>query len=122
MGALDVAKGASTDKVDGRVANWWRPSEPCTCRCFAAAWSAGGSSGTARLEAACGTLELRDQRRSNIAIGPSPSTGAYAWWLSSCSAIRLPACASGPAPAVGLGYSGGLCSPPWVPNGGHLGV
>ena len=22
----------------------------------------------------------------------------------------------------GLGYSGGLCGPPWVPNGGHLGV
>ena len=28
------------------------------------------------------------------------STGASAWWLSSCSAIRPPTCASGPAPAV----------------------
>ena len=72
MAALGVAKGGSTDDVDGGVATWWRPAEPCTCRSFAAACSAGGFGGAARQEAACGTLELRDERRSNVAMGPSP--------------------------------------------------
>jgi hypothetical protein len=34
--------------------------------------SAGGSGGTARLEAAWGTLELRDERRRGVAMGLSP--------------------------------------------------
>ena len=71
MAVLGAAKGASMDDVDGRVATWWRPAEPCTSRSFAAACSAGGSGGMARLEAAWGTLELRDERRSNVAMGPS---------------------------------------------------
>ena len=52
----------------GQLATCWRPREPCTCLSFAAAWFPGGSSGMARLEAACSTLELRDQRRSNVAM------------------------------------------------------
>ena len=68
MAVLGVAKGASTKDVKGGVATWWRPAEPCTCRSFAAAWCAGGSSGAARLVAACGTLELRVERRSNVAM------------------------------------------------------
>ena len=71
MAALDVGKGAFMDDDDGRVATWWRPSEPWMCWSFAAACSAGGSGGMARLEAAWGTLELRDERRSNVAMGPS---------------------------------------------------
>ena len=58
MAALGAAKGASMDDDDGRVATWWRPSEPCTCWAFAAACSAGGSGGMARLETAWGTLVL----------------------------------------------------------------
>ena len=68
IGALDVTKGGSPDDADGGVVNWWRPREPSTCRSFASACSAGGSSGMARLEAASSTLELRDQRRSNVAM------------------------------------------------------
>ena len=71
MAALDVGKGASMDDDDGMVATWWRPSEPCTSRSFAAACSAGGSGGMARLETAWGTLELRIERRSKVAMGPS---------------------------------------------------
>ena len=71
MAALDVAKGAFMDDDDGMVATWWRPAEPCMCRSFAAACSAGGSGGMARLGAAWGTLELRVERRSKVAMGPS---------------------------------------------------
>ena len=99
MAALGVAKGGSTDDDDGRVATWWRPAEPCTCRSFAAACSSGGSGGAARLEAACGTLELRDERRSNVAMASSP-TGCDAMEAETRSALRVPACAPGPAPAI----------------------
>ena len=99
MAALDVAKGGSTDDDDGRVATWWRPAEPCTCRSFAAACSAGGSGGPARLEAACGTLELRDELRSNVAMASSPSACVH-MEAETRSVLRVPACAPGPAPAV----------------------
>ena len=99
MAALGVAKGGSTDDYDGRVATWWRPAEPCTCRSFAAACSAGGSGGPARLEAACGTLELRDERRSNVTMGSSPC-GCVRMEAETRSVLRVPACAPGPAPAV----------------------
>ena len=66
MAALGDAKGAFMADDDGRVATWWRPAEPCTSRSFAAACSAGGSGGMARLKAAWGTLELRGERRSNV--------------------------------------------------------
>ena len=56
MAVLDVAKGASLDDDVGMVATWWRPAEPCMSRSFAAACSAGGSGGMARLEAAWGDL------------------------------------------------------------------
>ena len=71
MAVLDVAKGAFMDDDDGMVAAWWRPAEPCMCRSFAAACSASGSGGMARLETAWGTLELRVERRSKVAMGPS---------------------------------------------------
>ena len=76
MAVLGVAKGASTKDVKGGLGIWWRPAEPCTCRSFAAAWCAGGSSGAARQEAACGTVELRVERRSNVAMSYSPGVCA----------------------------------------------
>ena len=99
MAALGVAKGGSTKDDDGGVATWWRPAEPSTCRSFAAAWSAGGPSGAARQEAACGTFELQDERRSNVAMGSSP-TGCDAREAETRSVLRVPACAPGPAPAI----------------------
>ena len=99
MAVLGVSKGASTDDDDGRVATWWRPAEPCTCRSFAAAWTAGGPSGAARQEAACGTLELRDERRSNVAMASSPG-GCDGLEAETRSALRVPACVPGPAPAI----------------------
>jgi len=108
------------DDDDGMVATWWRPSEPCMCRSFAAACSAGGSGGLARLEAAWGTLELRDERRSSLAMGLSPYVcmrmvaelllGHQTLWM-------LPRSISGV-----LGDSGGPCDPPWVKKWGHGGV
>jgi hypothetical protein len=120
MGALDVAKGASMDDDDGMVATWWRPAEPCTCRSFAAASSAGGSGGLARLEAAWGTLELRDERRSSVAMGLSPyrcERMVAELLLGHQTACMLPRSISGV-----LGDSGGLCGPPWVKKMGHGGV
>ena len=99
MAVLGVSKGASTDDVKEGVTIWWRPAEPCTCRSFAAACSAGGSGGLTRLEAACGTLELRDERRSNVAMGSSPSACVH-MEAETRSVPRVPACAPGPAPAV----------------------
>ena len=99
MAALGVAKGGSTKDDDGGVATWLRPAEPSTCRSFAAAWSAGGPSGAARQEAACGTLELRDERRSNVAMASSPG-GCDGLEAETRSALRVPACAPGPAPAI----------------------
>ena len=71
MAALNASKGGSTADDDGRVATCWRPVGPCTSRSFAAAWSAGGYGGTDRLKTACGTLELRFERGSNVAMRPS---------------------------------------------------
>ena len=120
MAALGAAKGAFMDDDDGRVAAWWRPSEPCTCRSFAAACSAGGSGGIARLEAAWGTLELRDERRSSVAMGLSPyrcERMVAELLLGHQTACMLPRSISGV-----LGDSGGLCGPPWVKKWGHGGV
>ena len=71
MGALDVAKGGSPDDADGGVATWWRPREPSTCRSFAAAWFPGRSSGMVELLAASSILDLRIERRGNVAMCPS---------------------------------------------------
>ena len=71
MAALNASNGGSTADDDGRVATCWRPVGPCTSRYFAAAWSAGGYGGTGRLTTACGTLELRFERGSNVAMRPS---------------------------------------------------
>ena len=71
MAALGASKGGSAADDDGRVATCWRPVGPCTSRSFAAAWSAGGYGGTDRLTTACGTLELRFERGSNVAMRPS---------------------------------------------------
>ena len=101
MAALGVAKGASTKDVKGGLGIWWRPAEPCTCRSFAAAWCAGGSSGAARLGAARGTLELRVERRSNVAMSSSPGGRVRRHMEAETrSVLRVPACAPGPAPAI----------------------
>jgi hypothetical protein len=108
------------DDDDGMVANWWRPAEPCMCRSFAAACSAGGSGGMTRLEAAWGTLELRDERRSKVAMGPSAcgcTRMVAELLLGHQTACMLPRSFSGV-----LGDSGGLCGPPWVKKLGHGGV
>jgi hypothetical protein len=119
MAALDVGKGASMDDDDGMVATWWRPAEPCTCWSFAAACSAGGSGGMARLEAAWGILELRVERRSKVAPWDLLRAGACAWWLSCCSATRVPGCSPGASIPGVLFHSGGLVGPPWVPKDVH---
>ena len=71
MAAIGASKGGSTADADGRVATCWRPAGSCTSRSFAAAWSAGGYGGPDGLETAWGTLELRFERRSNVAMRPS---------------------------------------------------
>ena len=112
MAALGVAKGGSTKDDDGGVATWLRPAEPSTCRSFAAAWSAGGPSGAARQEAACGTFELQDERRSNVAMGSSP-TGCDAREAETRSVLRE----SLHAPQDQLRRSGLLRWPMWSTPG-----
>ena len=110
MAALDVAKGGCPDDPDGGVVNWWRPREPSTCRSFASACSAGGSSGMVELLAASSTLELRDQRRSNVAMWPSlyVCVGMVAELaLGHLTPIMRLRTSSG-----GLGYSSDLFGPP----------
>ena len=121
MAVLGVAKGGSTDDVDGGVATWWRPAEPCTCRSFATAWSAGGSSGAARQEAACGTFELRDERRSNVAMASSPSACVH-MEAETRSVLRVPACAPGPAPAIWATQVAYVVHPGCLTKGGQFGV
>jgi hypothetical protein len=120
MAALDVGKGASMDDDDGRVATWWRPAEPCTCWSFAAASSAGGSGGLARLEAAWGTLELRDERRSGVAMGLSPY-GCTRMVAELLLGHQTPWMLPRSIPGV-LFHSGGLVGPPWVPKDVHCRV
>ena len=120
MAALDVAKGAFMDDDDGMVATWWRPSEPCMCRSFAAACSAGGSGGMARLGAAWGTLELRVERRSKVAMGPS-ACGCMRMVAELLLGHQSPWMLPRSIPGV-LFHSGGLVGPPWVPKGVHCGV
>ena len=117
MAALGAAKGASMDDDDGMVATWWRPSEPCTSRSFAAACSAGGSGGMARLEAAWGTLELRVERRSKVAMGPS-ACGCMRMVAELLLGHQSPWMLPRSIPGV-LFHSGGLVGPPWVPKGVH---
>ena len=110
MAALGVAKGGSTKHVDEGVA---------TCgstRSFATAWSAGGSSGAARQEAACGTFELQDERRSNVAMASSPSACVH-MEAETRSVLRVPACAPGPAPAI---WAKVLRWPMWSTLGAYL--
>ena len=71
MATLGASKGGSAADDDGGVATCWRPAGPCTSRSFAAARSVGGPGGTDGLETAWGTLELRFERRSNVARRPS---------------------------------------------------
>ena len=110
-------KGAFMDDDDGMVAAWWRPSEPCMCRSFAAACSAGGSCGMARLEAAWGTLELRVERRSKVAMGPS-ACGCMRMVAELLLGHQSPWMLPRSIPGV-LFHSGGLVGPPWVPKGVH---
>ena len=117
MAALGAAKGASMDDDDGRVPTWWRPAEPCMCRSFAAACSAGGSGGMARLEAAWGTLELRVERRSKVAMGPS-ACGCMRMVAELLLGHQSPWMLPRSIPGV-LFHSGGLVGPPWVPKGVH---
>ena len=120
MAVLGAAKGAFMDDVDGMVATWWRPSEPCTSRSFAAACSAGGSGGMARLETAWGTLELRFERRSNVARRPSACGRmrlVAELLLDSQSPCMLPRSIPG-APF----HSDRSDGPPWVLKGVTWGV
>ena len=71
MRALGVAKGGCPGDADGGVVNWWRPREPSTCRSFAIAWFPGRSSGMVELLAASSILDLRIERRGNVAMCPS---------------------------------------------------
>ena len=71
-------------------------------------------------EAAWGTLELRDERRSSVAIGLSPygcERMVAELLLGHQTACMLPRSISGV-----LGDSGGLFGPPWVKKMGHGGV
>ena len=120
MAALDVGKGAFMDDVDGRVATWWRPAEPYKCRSFAAACSASGSGGMARLETAWGTLELRVERRSKVAMGPS-ACGCMRMVAELLLGHQSPWMLPRSIPGV-LFHSGGLVGPPWVPKSVHCGV
>ena len=122
MAALDVAKGGSTDDADGRVATWWRPAEPCTRWSIAATCLAGGSSGMVELPAASGILELRIERRSNVAMGPSPYVGCVLGMVAELLLGHQTLCMRLRTRSGGLRYSSDLFGPPWVPNGGHLGV
>ena len=120
MAALNASNGGSTADNDGRVATCWRPVGPCTSRSFAAAWSAGGYGGTDGLTTACGTLELRFERGSNVAMRPS-----------ACGRMRLVAelllgsqspCMRPRSITGALFHSDRLLGPSWVLNGVHGGV
>ena len=110
MGALDVTKGGSQDDADGGVVNWCRPREPSTCRSFAIGWRPGRSSGMVELLAASSILDLRIERRGNVAMWPSLSgcVGMVAELaLGHLTPIMRRRTSSG-----SLGYSGDLFGPP----------
>ena len=104
MGALDVTKGGCQDDADGGVVNWWRPREPPTCLPFAIGWRPGRSSGMVELLAASSILDLRIERRGNVAMCPSlcVCVGMVAELeLGHLTPIKLPgSSSSGPATAV----------------------
>ena len=120
MAALGASKGGSAADDDGRVATCWRPAGTCTSRSFAAACSVGGPGGSDGLETAWGTLELRFERRSNVARRPS-----------ACGRMRLVAelllgsqspCMRPRSITGALFHSDRLDGPPWVPKCVHWGV
>ena len=119
MAAFDVVKCGSTDDDESRVATWWRPSEPCTGRAFTAACWAGGSGHLAELQAAWDTLELRVERRCDVAKD-SMRAGAVGIvaepGIGSQGACMHPRTSSGV-----LGYSIKLYGPPWVVKGACVG-
>ena len=110
MAALDVSKGGCPDDADGRVVTCWRPREPSTCRSFAIGWRPGRSSGMVELLAASSILDLRIERRGNVAMCPSlyVCIGMVAELvLGHLTPIMRPRTSSG-----GLGYSSDLFGPP----------
>ena len=95
MAALGASKGGSAADDDGGVANCWRPAGTCTSRSFAAACSAGGAGGPDGLETASGAPWSCDLNAAATSPGDLLRAGACAWWLSCCSALRLPGCSPG---------------------------
>ena len=99
MAALGVAKGASTDDVDGGVATWYVyvPIFRYCLVCRRVQWrgQAGGRlrhPGAARL--------TPEQRRHGIFSGRLRLISCDALEAETRSALRVPACAPGPAPAI----------------------
>ena len=110
MRALGVTKGGCPGDAGGGVVTCWRPREPSTRWSIAAACSAGGSSGMVELLAASSILDLRIERRGNVAMWPSlyGCVGMVAELaLGHLTPIMRRRTSSG-----GLGYSGDLFGPP----------
>ena len=110
MAVLGVAKDGSPDDADGGEATCWRPAEPSTRWSFAAAWFPGRSSGMVELLAASSILDLRIERRGNVAMWPS---------LYGCVCMVAELVLGHQTPNMrlrtssgGLGYSGDLFGPP----------
>ena len=120
MATLGASKGGSAADDDGGVATCWRPAGPCTSRSFAAAWSVGGPGGTDGLETAWGTLELRFERRSNVARRPS-ACGRKRLVLELLLGSQSP-CMRPRSITGALFHSDRLDGPPWVPKGVTWGV
>ena len=120
MVALGASKGGSTGDDDGRVANCWRPARPCTSRSFAAACSVGGSGGPDGLGTAWGSLELRVERGSNVAMRPS-ACGCMRMVAELLLGHHTPCMLPRSTPGVPF-HSTGLFGPPWVAKVVHCGV
>ena len=120
MVALGASKGGSTGDVDGRVANCWRPAGPCTSRSFAAACSVGGSGGPDGLGTARGSLQLRVERGSNVAMRPS-ACGCMRMVAELLLGHQTPCMLPRSIPGVPF-HSAGLDGPPWVAKVVHCGV
>ena len=120
VSALGASKGGSTGDVDGRVANCWRPAGPCTSRSFAAACSVGGSGGPDGLGTARGSLQLRFERGSNVAMRPS-ACGCMHMVAELLLGHQTPCMLPRSIPGVPF-HSAGLDGPPWVAKVVHCGV
>ena len=118
--ALGASKGGSTGDVDGRVANCWRPAGPCTSRSFAAACSVGGSGGPDGLGTARGSLQLRFERGSNVAMRPS-ACGCMHMVAELLLGHQTPCMLPRSIPGVPF-HSAGLDGPPRVAKVVHCGV